>query len=85
MNAVGSSNAYALADPLETIEERDMLARRLLELPARQRAALVLTDYLGDDSVEASRALGIRPGTVRRLASKGRAALRREIEEDDRT
>src|SRR5881396_496542 len=37
-----------VADPLETIEERDMLARRLLELPARQRAALVLTDYLGD-------------------------------------
>ena len=74
-----------VADPLETIEERDMLARRLLELPARQRAALVLTDYLGDDSVEAGRALGIRPGTVRRLASKGRAALRRELEEEDRT
>jgi len=50
------------ADPLETIEDRDVLARRLLELPARQRAALVLTDYLGDDSVEASRALGIRRG-----------------------
>jgi RNA polymerase sigma factor (sigma-70 family) len=73
------------ADPLETIEDRDVLARRLLELPARQRAALVLTDYFGDDSVEASRALGIRPGTVRRLASKGRAALRREFEEEDRT
>jgi len=73
------------ADPLETIEERDVLARRLLELPERQRAALVLTEYLGDDSLEAGRALGIRPGTVRRLASKGRAALRREYEEDDRT
>ena len=73
------------ADPLETIEDRDALARRLLELPARQRAALVLTDYLGDDSLEASRALGIRPGTVRRLASKGRATLRRELEEEDRT
>jgi len=63
-------------DPLEAVEDRDVLARRLLELPARQRAALVLTDYLGQDSVEAAHALGIRPGTVRRLASKGRAALR---------
>jgi RNA polymerase sigma factor (sigma-70 family) len=73
------------ADPLETSEDSDALSRRLLELPARQRAALVLTDYLGYDSAEAGRALGIRPGTVRRLASKGRAALRREFEEDDRT
>jgi RNA polymerase sigma factor (sigma-70 family) len=32
-------------DPLEAVEDRDVLARRLLELPARQRAALVLTDY----------------------------------------
>jgi RNA polymerase sigma factor (sigma-70 family) len=64
-------------DPLGSVEDRDDLARRLLELPARQRAALVLTEYLGHDSAEAGRALGIRPGTVRRLASKGRAALRR--------
>jgi len=70
-------------DPLETLENRDILARRLLELPARQRAALVLTEYLGHDSAEAGRALGIRPGTVRRLASKGRAALRRGHEEGD--
>jgi RNA polymerase sigma factor (sigma-70 family) len=74
-----------VVDPLETVEERDVLARRLLELPARQRAALVLTEYLGHDSAEAGRALGIRPGTVRRLASKGRAALRRGDEEEDHT
>jgi RNA polymerase sigma-70 factor (ECF subfamily) len=72
-----------VADPLEIIEDRDVLARRLLELPARQRAALVLTDYLGNDSAEAGRALGIRPGTVRRLASQGRAALRRSHEEGE--
>jgi len=70
-------------DPLETVEDRDVLARRLLELPARQRAALVLTDYLGHDSAEAGQALGIRPGTVRRLASKGRVALRRGHEEGE--
>ena len=65
-----------VVDPLESVEERDVLARHLLELPGRQRAALVLTEYLGLDSVEAARVLGIRPGTVRRLASKGRATLR---------
>jgi len=67
----------------EAVEDRDDLARRLLELPARQRAALVLTEYLDQDSAEAGRALGIRPGTVRRLASKARAALRRGDEEGE--
>jgi len=70
-------------DPLGVVEDRDDLARRLLELPARQRAALVLTEYLGHDSAEAGQALGIRPGTVRRLASKARAALRRGHEEEE--
>ena len=70
-----------VVDPLEAIEDRDDLARRLLELPPRQRAALVLTEYLDQDSAEAGRALGIRAGTVRRLASKARAALRRRDEE----
>jgi RNA polymerase sigma factor (sigma-70 family) len=65
-----------LIDPIETVEERDFLARRLLLLPARQRAAIVLTDYLDLDSGEAARTLGIRPGTVRRLASLARARLR---------
>jgi RNA polymerase sigma factor (sigma-70 family) len=74
-----------VVDPLETVVERDVLARRLLELPARQRAALVLTEYLGLDSAEAGRAMGIRPGTVRRLASKGRAAFRRNNEEGEAT
>lgn len=73
--------ASRVVDPLEIVEDRDFLARRLLQLPARQRAALVLTEYLGHDSAEAGRTLGIRPGTVRRLASKGRSALRRGHEE----
>ena len=71
-------------DPLRVVEDRDDLARRLLELPARQRAALVLTEYLGHDSAEAGRALRIRPGTVRRLASKGRASLRRRYEDEEK-
>lgn len=45
-------------------------------LTVRQRAALVLTDLIGYSSDEAARILGVRSGTVRMLASQGRAALR---------
>jgi len=69
-------------DPMEAVEDRDLVTRKLLGLPPRQRAALVLTEYLGHDSAEAGRALGIRAGTVRRLASKARAALRAREEEE---
>jgi RNA polymerase sigma factor (sigma-70 family) len=64
-------------DPLESVEDRDLLSRALLELPPRQRAALVLTAYLGYDSEQAGRVMGIRAGTVRRLVSLARATLRR--------
>jgi RNA polymerase sigma-70 factor (ECF subfamily) len=70
----------APSDPIDAIDDRDVLARRLLQLPARQRAALVLTDYLSYDSAEAGRMLGIQAGTVRRLASIARATLRRDRE-----
>jgi DNA-directed RNA polymerase specialized sigma24 family protein len=48
----------------------------LLDLPPRQRAALVLTEIFGYRSDQAAEILGIRPSTVRALASQGRAALR---------
>src|SRR5437867_2970785 len=38
--------SHRAMDVLEAVEDRDALARHLLELPARQRAALVLTEYL---------------------------------------
>ena len=51
----------------------------LFGLPYRQRAVLVLR-YWGDWSeVEIADALGCRPGTVKTLASRGLARLRREI------
>jgi RNA polymerase sigma factor (sigma-70 family) len=71
-----------VVDPLEVVEDRDVMARRLLELPPRQRAALVLTEYLGHNSTTAGRALGIRPGTVRRLVSRARATLQQRVEEE---
>ena len=48
----------------------------LLGLPPRQRAALVLTEIFGYSSEQAARIRGVRPTTVRVLASQGRAALR---------
>jgi RNA polymerase sigma-70 factor, ECF subfamily len=78
--AVGAregGDAFAEAD------ERDALARALLRLPERQRAAVVLTELLGYSSEEAGRILGVKDVTVRSLASQARAALRTHLEETD--
>ena len=48
----------------------------LLALTPRQRAALLLVDLLGYPSEQAGRILGVRPSTVRALATQGRRALR---------
>jgi RNA polymerase sigma factor (sigma-70 family) len=63
-------------DPYDDIELHEDIRRMLLGLPPRQRAALVLTEIFDYSSDQAARILGIRPTTVRVLASQGRAALR---------
>jgi RNA polymerase sigma factor (sigma-70 family) len=63
-------------DPYDDIELRDDVRRMLLGLPPRQRAALVLTEIFGYSSEQAASILGVRPTTVRVLASQGRATLR---------
>jgi DNA-directed RNA polymerase specialized sigma24 family protein len=63
-------------DPFDDIELRDDVRRMLLGLPPRQRAALALTEIFGYSSERAARILGVRPTTVRVLASQGRATLR---------
>ena len=70
-------------DELRTVEQRDMLVRALGALTLRQRAAIVLTDYLDLTSEEAGAVLGVRPATVRVLAARARAALERELSVDD--
>ena len=65
-----------LRDPYEDIELHEDIRRMLLGLPPRQRAALVLTEIFDYSSEQAASILGIRPTTVRVLASQGRAALR---------
>jgi RNA polymerase sigma factor (sigma-70 family) len=68
---------FAVArDEFEDVELRDDVRRMLNSLAPRQRAALVLLDLYGYDSKEAARIMGIRPSTVRALATQGRAVLR---------
>lgn len=68
------------ADALAAVEDRDEMVRAMRRLTPQQRAALVLTGYLGYSSEEAARVLGIRPSTVRALATKGRATARATVE-----
>jgi RNA polymerase sigma factor (sigma-70 family) len=72
-----AEDAFAAADA------RQVVARALAGLSRRQRAALVLTELLGFTSEEAGRALGIKPVTVRVLASQGRAAMKQKLERND--
>ncbi len=65
------------ADPFSEIELRDGVLRMLRSLAPRQRCALVLLDLYGYDSAEAGAIMGIRPSTVRALATQGRAVLRK--------
>jgi RNA polymerase sigma-70 factor (ECF subfamily) len=63
-------------DPFGEVELREDIHLMLLEVTPRQRAALVLLDLYGYGSEEAARMMGIRPSTVRALATQGRTALR---------
>jgi RNA polymerase sigma factor (sigma-70 family) len=63
-------------DPFDEIDIREDVRQMLLGLAPRQRAALVLLDLYGYGSEEAARIMGIRPSTVRALATQGRAVLR---------
>jgi RNA polymerase sigma factor (sigma-70 family) len=63
-------------DPYDDVDIREVVRRMLQTLTPRQRAALVLLDLYGYGSEAAARIMGIRPSTVRALATQGRALLR---------
>ena len=63
-------------DPADQVADRLLLMTALAELPARQRACVVLRFY-DDLSVEAvAEALGCRTGTVKSQTARGLDALR---------
>ena len=70
-------------DHVEAVERREILVQALSSLTPRERAAVVLTDVLGFTSDEAGKTLGIKPVTVRVLASRGRGRLQQEVISDE--
>ncbi len=72
-------------DVFRSIDERDAIRRALAGIPAGQKEALVLLDWVGLSDREAAEILGIRPEAVRMRASRARRRLREEIRrgEDD--
>jgi RNA polymerase sigma-70 factor (ECF subfamily) len=68
-----------ISDPSDAIGAADMradLASAMSGLPPDQRAAVMLVDADGFSYDEASKVLGIPPGTVASRVSRARAALR---------
>jgi len=63
-------------DAFATVDDRDLVVRTLRDLTADQRAAVLLTGYVGLTADEAGQMLGMRPSTVRTLATRARAAIR---------
>ena len=59
--------------------ERDALRSALLELPLRQRTAVVLRFYEDLDEASVAAAMGCAVGTVKSLASRGVARLRERM------
>ena len=72
------SLAPPASDDLAAVEARDEVIRLLRPLPPRQRAAVLATSILDLSADEAGRLLGIRPATVRALASRARTRMKDE-------
>ena len=71
------------ADEFEAVDARQTVLEALSHLTPRQRAALVLTEMLDYTSEEAGSLLGVRPVTVRSLASRGRIVLKQALGASD--
>ncbi|MBP2475428.1 RNA polymerase sigma-70 factor (sigma-E family) [Crossiella equi] len=71
-----AADAYVQADRLEN----EPLWQALRELPARQRAVVVLRYYDNLTEAEIAESLGISKGTVKSQASKAMASLKVKLE-----
>lgn len=73
--------ASAIAvDPLPALEARAELLQALGQLPARQRAVLVLRYFNDLTEAQVAEVLGCAPGTVKSSASRGLARLRAALQ-----
>ncbi|NJC69376.1 SigE family RNA polymerase sigma factor [Planosporangium thailandense] len=71
----------AISDGLDARLERDALWAHVKELPARQRAVLVLRFYEDLSEVDTAALLGVSVGTVKSQCSRALATLRRRLGE----
>jgi RNA polymerase sigma-70 factor (sigma-E family) len=67
---------------LETYAEREELLGALRQLPARQRAVLVLRYLLDLSEAQIAEALGCSAGTVKSTAARGLTSLRELLEQN---
>lgn len=65
-----------LADPIAEVDLRDALVRLMIQLPARQRAVLVLRYWEQLTEAETAAVLGWPEGTVKSTAARGLQRLR---------
>lgn len=77
---VGQVPDTSYGDASDTVADRDLMWRALSGLPRRQRAVLVLRYYEHQSNVEIAAVLGCAESTVRSLATRAFAALRRNPE-----
>jgi RNA polymerase sigma-70 factor, ECF subfamily len=70
-------------DPEESADDRVSVQRALATLPAGQREAVVLIEWLGLTDAEAGEVLGLSPGAVRTRLHRARSALRDLLRGDD--
>ncbi|WP_328324218.1 SigE family RNA polymerase sigma factor [Kribbella sp. NBC_00382] len=63
-------------DPAGTIDTRQLVVAALAQIPAGQRACVVLRHYADLSIEESAEVLGISPGTVKSQTARGLAHLR---------
>ncbi|WP_069385943.1 SigE family RNA polymerase sigma factor [Cellulosimicrobium cellulans] len=68
----------------DAVVQRDELVRALMALPVRQRRIVVMRHLLDLSVEQVSTELGVTPGTVKASASRGLAALRVVLGEEER-
>ncbi|WP_045303903.1 SigE family RNA polymerase sigma factor [Saccharothrix sp. ST-888] len=73
------------SDPSARLDQRQVLLAALAELPARQRAVVVLRYWEDLSEAEVAATLGCSAGTVKSQASKGLAKLRTHPQLADHT
>lgn len=70
-------------DPASEVETRSEIRRVLAGLPASQREALVLVEWLGLDADEAGRVLRIEPASVRGRIHRARRTVKKHFGGED--